>query len=760
MKILNIVAILLVSTFIFASEAERREPDGSLTIGADWRICIPTTPHPALVRAARDIQRFIQIRHHLDLKIAGQVGRGSIVLAVNKTTPDSDGFSIRALPASLRITVEGSSPLAVYQGVLLLEDVIAGHPTVPADLTRTVVFPFKERYVIWDALLTGQTKGALGFDLESHVREVVRLGYSGMECNRFVGVKLLQQGDPGDPYPWYTYWGPSMDQFVSSPLFDGVFPTDYLARNLADLKQVVSTVESFGLKPIFTGYEPRFVPEAFLRRRPDLRGPRVDHPLRSMTQRYSLCTDEPEVREHYRTLARNLAHEVPGIAEMHIIFHDSGAGLCWENGLYSGRNGPEHCRSVPMGQRMRSFFLAIRSGWQEGGRDIPIVAQPHSTSRGELDQFFEAVPPQIEMTAGSWASWSLAYHDPLGIDRHLIDRQRATGRRTMYFQQHFYGFDGAPTTEFPIPFRLASRLQRAGALGVDVLNTLGGIVSPPIKQHSAMQELYRHYMLAPDLDAGTLVQRTAEGLAGPGAAPVLISIWKDLDSALEQNGGQIGFAQGTEYASRRTLVRPLVPDASALSPDERDWWLAYTFGGGLRFGGAHLFRGEGGLPSQESYTLNRDRSMCARDAFRHASQKLRDYTAAHPQDARSYPYLAAHERQLRFLSHVYATGVNLYEGQAVLDRYSRKSVEDDLKREVESDAALFRRTVENEIENTRELLALVEQGGEFGMVLLAEETTWGFGPNFPDLLRRKIDIMARRLPEIKEVLCRWFDSEY
>jgi len=46
------------------------------------------------------------------------------------------------------------------------------------------------------------------------------------------------------------------------------------------------------------------------------------------------------------------------------------------------------------------------------------------------------------------------------------------------------------------------------------------------------------------------------------------------------------------------------------------------------------------------------------------------------------------------------------------------------------------------------------------MVLLSEETTWGYGANFPDLLRRKMEIMARRLPEAGEVLHRWFDSEY
>ena len=270
------------------------------------------------------------------------------------------------------LRIEGANPRAIYQGVLFLEDLLAKGPFLPADFAQTVKFPFRERYVLWDCLLTGQNKGAIGFDLETHVREAVRLGYTGMECNRFVGMELIQQGHPRDPYPWYTYWGPSMDQFVSSPLFEGVFPREYLDRNLADLRHIVDVVKSFGLKAIFVGYEPRYVPEEFLQRNPEMRGPRVDHPLRSMKNRYSLCTDRPEVRGHYRTLAGNLAKEVPDIDEMWVIFHDSGAGFCWSHSLYSGRNGPDHCRNVPMGERLRKFFTAVKEGLREGGLDIPL----------------------------------------------------------------------------------------------------------------------------------------------------------------------------------------------------------------------------------------------------------------------------------------------------------------------------------------------------------------------------------------------------
>jgi len=756
----RITALVLLGLFHAAATLSGNGPlDGKLNITEQWSIRIPPSPHKALVRAARDMQAFLRERHSLELKVTEEAKGPGIVLAVEEQKKE-DRFSLRAVSSSEQLIVSGSSPRSLYQGVLLLEDRLKEQSSVPVSLDKTVVFPFNERYVIWDALLTGQNKGAIGFDLESHVKEAVRLGYTGMECNRFVGMTLVQQGDPGDPYPWYTYWGPSMDQFFTSPLFEGVFPKDYLDRNLADLKHVVEVIESFGLKPIFMGYEPRYVPEEFLQRHPELRGPRVDHPLRSMTARYSLCTDRPEVLEHYRVLARRLAEEVPGIKEMHIIINDSGAGLCWSKVLYPGRNGPAYCKEIPMGERMRNFFMAIRQGFKDAGIDIELVVQIHKTNRGEIDAFFDNVPRDVGLTAGNWSSWSLSFRDPLEVDRYVLSRLRETGRRALYYQQHFFGFNGAPTSEFPLPYYLAERLKRALELNLDALNTLGGFVSPPIKEQSVMQEVYRRFLLEPDTPGEALVEKVGYELGGQQGGALLVAIWKDIHAAFEKNRRHIGFGLGTEYTCRRTLVRPLVPDAPALLPEERDWWLAYTFGGKLRFGHAHLFRSEKGTPPEEWYLTNHEHAMQARDAFQRAASRLGDFLREHLDAAGVHPYLAAHERQLRFLGHVYATGANLYEGQRILDKYNSKNIYDELKREVDSDLARFQAIVESEIENTRSFLEFVEEGGDIGMVLLPEEITWAFSTNLPELLRQKIKIMRRHLPEVEEVLHRWFDSEY
>ncbi len=743
--------------FLFVSLGAIKAKD--ITISGNWAIHQSPNASYAVIRAAKDLQDFLGARHAVELEIT-VTGNGPGIYLIVDEKMKNDGFSIRVVASKQRVFIEAPSARAVYQGVLVFEDHLAEKPSISESFNEDVVYPFKDRYLVWDVNLTGQNKMANGFSLENHFREAVRLGYSGVECNRFLGMELLQQGNPEDSYPWYTYWGPSMDQFVSSPLFEGVFPKEYLENNLSDLKHVVQVAKSFGLKPIFMGYEPRYVPEEFLQKHPDLRGPRVDHPLRSITPRYTLCTDREEVRDHYRALAQKLAEEVPDIAEMHMIFHDSGAGLCWYNALYRGKNGPEHCKDIPMEVRMKNFFGAIQQGFMDGGLDIPIVAQPHKGNLSDMDALLTGAPTGVSTTAGNWASWSLTWKDPLGIDLHILKRSRETGRRTLYFQQHFTGFDVAPTTEFPVPYFLTSRLYRALKLDIDVLTTLGGIVSPPIKKQSAMQEIFRQFLLNPETPEEELVNSVAVKLGGEKGGLVLVEAWQVIDAAIKENRNSIGFGLGLEYASRRTLVRPMVPDQAALLPYEREWWLRYTFSGYQRFGHAHMFRGEGGYPSLDYYPIKIEQAARARDAFRKSSSQLQVFISKNREIARKYPFMVNHERQIRLLGHIYATGAFLYESQALLDYYNDKNIWEDAKQTVDADVLRYETLIKKEIENTRALIDFLNEGGDVGMALLPEETTWGYSDYLPVLLEKKIEIMKNHLPEIREVLNRYFNSEY
>lgn len=155
-----------------------------------------------------------------------------------------------------------------------------------------------------------------------------------------------------------------------------------------------------------------------------------------------------------------------------------------------------------------------------------------------------------------------------------------------------------------------------------------------------MQEVYRRFLLDRATSSDEIVKQVAQDLGGLEGGNLLMAAWKDIHAAIGKNGRNIGFALGLEYASRRTLVRPLVPDPSALLPGERDWWQAYTFGGDLRFGHAHLFRGEGGPLSQDWYRGNYEQSMRTSEVFQHASAALGTFLHDHPDAGGQVPLLA------------------------------------------------------------------------------------------------------------------------
>ena len=249
------------------------------------------------------------------------------------------------------------------------------------------------------------------------------------------------------------------------------------------------------------------------------------------------------------------------------------------------------------------------------GWTFPLVAQAHGSSRIEIDEFFDNVPQMSssQPETGLPGALSSMIRWVLTVTSFRACRNRGDGHSII--SSTSLASTVHPTAEFPVPYALAQRLKRALGLDLDALNTLGGFVSPPIKKRSGMQEVYRRFLLEPELSEEELVARVAEDLGGEECRDLLLTIWKDIHRAVEQNGRQIGFALGTEYASRRTLVRPLVPEPSALSPEESEWALAYTFAGNLRYGHAHLFRGEGGTPSTSWYELNRDRSLRAKRVF-------------------------------------------------------------------------------------------------------------------------------------------------
>ena len=184
---------------------------------------------------------------------------------------------------------------------------------------------------MWDNTLNQWYRGTEGFDRVKHIRELARMGHTGVEINRYAdaggGWHVRHRKFPGDSYAWYVDYCPALDAFVESSLTEGIYEYAELRRNRDDLLTAAELVRSWGMKPGFVCYEPRCVSEKVFERYPELRGSRVDHPGRSLEPRYAMDIANPRVLAHYAEMVTNLLELVPDMRYLVFWTSDSGSGL-------------------------------------------------------------------------------------------------------------------------------------------------------------------------------------------------------------------------------------------------------------------------------------------------------------------------------------------------------------------------------------------------------------------------------------------------
>jgi len=203
--------------------------------------------------------------------------------------------------------------------------------------TFPVTFPWLRS--TFDFFLTQEGRIQKGLDREAYVRRLGEAGFTHVEVNGLSTPMGIETGPPGEAYPMFYTYCPALDQFVESDLGAGLYPSEYLAANLAFLKRNAELVLAHGLTPGLLCFEPRNVPEAFFQRYPMLRGARVDHPFRSFKPRYNMTIAHAAVRDHYAQMVQRLLEEVPELGYLSIWTNDSGAGFEHTQSLYVGRNG-------------------------------------------------------------------------------------------------------------------------------------------------------------------------------------------------------------------------------------------------------------------------------------------------------------------------------------------------------------------------------------------------------------------------------------
>src|SRR5215471_10992481 len=196
----------------------------------------------------------------------------------------------------------------------------------------------------------------------------------------------------GDEWHQYAAMNANLSKFFPHSKIAPFYPPEWVAKNRQLLLAKAAILREYGLQAAMSSNDTHYLPEAFFERYPQLRGPRVDHPRRSHREEFSFCVDLPETREIIAWMVAEAKRSIPELKTILVHINDSGTGLCWAEGQYSGPNGPEHCRTRGTGRRVHDLLEALHRGAVQGGGDIDVRIGGQFTTP-ELDDIARQLQP-------------------------------------------------------------------------------------------------------------------------------------------------------------------------------------------------------------------------------------------------------------------------------------------------------------------------------------------------------------------------------
>jgi hypothetical protein len=733
------------------------------------RIVIPEFPLPVESTTAEELRRRFcssavivhgpsgsgMEDHALTIGATGGEGQPPLISAA---LPDGEGWVAFGRDGGSLSWLVSSSPQYLYAGFCRLEEDCGGMAF--ADLPWIVRFSFRGEKSTFDLFLTQYARGIAGLDRGSYIREYARLGFTHIEVNGLATPLPREEGVEGEFYPdFYTYC-PALDQFVSSRLNQGLYPREYLASNLAILKDNARLAVKYGLVPGLLCFEPRSVPEALFEKYPTLRGARVDHPFRSFKPRYTLSTVHPAVQSHYREMLARLMDEVPELGFLTIWSNDSGAGFEHTKSLYVGRNGgaymirewkddKEIARTAA--GHVAAFFRLLRDEAAAVNPDFRVITRLESFY-GEREFLWPELKEGVDAEVNSLLTrgWEPNYPHPsfpevkvLGSlyhdrifpeEKKPLDELRRRGGEAWFF--HFFSVHGAhePLYGIPYPWLTYDKLRSAREQGVTHLSHMGGIQPPDRVPFAVNQEIFRRYQFDPGMDIEEGVAALAEDYAGKEGKG-LIEGWRLIERAI-RNTMPLPIYSHYGVVWQRLFVRPLVPDIDRIPEAERAYYEKCMC----------------------SSIHNPNRVDLSKDVLFDLISPQYARAVMEGMDADVLPVL---DRAVRlFQQKKEETDMAVFNDQHVraralrcLDTALRNTAawiyavhtylgtgEGDVRREC---LAVLKDMMDRERANTEALLDLWENAGGEWLITGRRETPFIHGKNFGRLLKRKLNLMER-----------------
>jgi len=534
---------------------------------------------------------------------------------------------------------------------------------------------------------------------------------------------------------WYEYasYNPTPYKFFPDPRITPFIPADFVKKNRDLLLARAKILREFGLGGAFWSYEPNFIPQPFFEAYPQFLGPRVDHPRRGNYPAFAPCIDIQETRDMFAGMVAELLKNVP---EIHTIFfktNDAGSGLCWSDWQYSGPNGPSACRDIGMGERVASLMNSFRDGAAREGKKISIHLTGSMFSDQEKEDISRHLPPDCYFqsntsdevqSVGSEIGAKYPVRgliDPSGILEGIHSIGPATGTVFINFRSYY-----------DRSYELPSVIEKVIDMFIRYLGT-----PAPGNEIEEKQELYK----------------LCEAWAGEKDAQKLFDAFRIMEEAETYKRSAVGNASGIYWGvSARQITRPLVAVPQMLSGEDESYFMPHVFNASedeARMDYTDIHGSHNTIPEG---AMNRYLS-----GLKRAATLLEQIDGTVPEK----DFIRNMALALRIHRSIMRSAGNFAEAQAIRDRNAEKfrqpphRPDKSVTWEGDPDRQAFVTIMRDELDNTLELISLLENGG-MNLVCHATdpryEDTFLLGPNVVDQLRIKRNIMLAHWTDIEGYL--------
>lgn len=544
---------------------------------------------------------------------------------------------------------------------------------------------------------------------------------------------------PAKGSSWHEYASsnPTPFKFFPDPKLAPFIPADFVKKNRDLLLAKAKILRENGMEGAFIGYEPNFMPEAFFDAYPDMLGPRIDHPRRSTEKAFAPCLSVRESQLLYTNMMAEMLKQAPEITTLSFKTNDAGAGICWADWLYTGPNGPSHCKDLSISARVNAVFNAYKEGAAKAGRELSIYMDAGSSNFTEAERteieahlpencyFLGGPSREIDNIGGTLAS----LYPVTGIINpvSLLNQIRSMPKN--------------PNKTIFISFRAA---YDRGAERADMTELIFNLIERKFKNPDAQQGA---------IPALQELQQLSEEWGGKKSGNTLFNAFNALNEAMTYKSSTFPQVHTLYWGvTERMITRPLVVAPQRLTEKEESYFLPFVFNVSVEEARMDYMDVHGGRGSIQPRVV---------ENYVRRIQRAADLFEQLDNDAPKKDFFKRMALSLRIHASIIRSCGNFAAAQVIRDRDSallngptrRPGKEPTFTGH--PDFIAFNNIMRDELDNTRELIALLENGGLPLLVYAATpayEDRFLLGPDLVSQLKKKRKIMLHHWQDIEEYL--------